>query len=197
MSAVPEASLESIRDGNIHYYADLPEEFDSTGKWTFEQRWADVERFADLRPDDEVLDAGCAEGLITMAVAGRVKSARGIEVQAPRIDAAQRIAADRGLGNVTFECGCLSTAVIEPMGYDVVLFLGVLHHMPADTHVPTLWRLFAATRRRILVKTPMEGVHGLKRLMMIAQVCKEMGFAGEAIKTNDHGGSVFVAERRG
>jgi len=82
------------------------------------------------------------------------------------------------------------------MGYDVVLFLGVLHHMPADTHLPTLWRLFAATRRRILVKTPMAGVPGLNRLMMIAQVCKEAGFAGQAINTNGEGGSVFVAERQ-
>jgi SAM-dependent methyltransferase len=65
-----------------------------------------LRRALDITPRDHVLDIGCGTGQTTrqaarVAVAG---SALGVDLSAPAIAQARRLAADDGLRNITFEC---------------------------------------------------------------------------------------------
>ncbi|MGW0663549.1 class I SAM-dependent methyltransferase [Streptodolium elevatio] len=65
-----------------------------------ERLWA----AADIRPDDHVLDIGCGAGQTTRAAARAAVrgSALGIDVSAPMLEQARRLAVAEGLGNVDF-----------------------------------------------------------------------------------------------
>jgi hypothetical protein len=57
-----------------------------------------VARIIDLRPDDWVLDIGCAEGLISME----------LKVSPARVERAKREAAKRGIKTISFEMGSVT-----------------------------------------------------------------------------------------
>src|SRR5712671_5274088 len=65
------------------------------------ERWAGTEPYIEFRPDDEVLDIGCAEGLIAIELARSVRRVHGIEVIAHRIDIARKFIKEAGVTNLT------------------------------------------------------------------------------------------------
>ena len=74
-------------------------------------------------PSDHVLDIGCGAGQTTrqaarLAVAG---SALGVELSAPAVTRARRLAQDEGLRNITFECADAQRHPFPDRGFDLAI----------------------------------------------------------------------------
>src|SRR6516162_8477797 len=54
---------------------------------------------------DRLLDVACGPGLVVCAVAPHVREATGIDVTPAMLERAQKLAADKGLSNVTWRQG--------------------------------------------------------------------------------------------
>ena len=55
------------------------------GNVNFSDRWDDLKEILDLNPNDTVLDVGCAEGLIAIEVAKKVKFVEAFDKELVRI----------------------------------------------------------------------------------------------------------------
>lgn len=80
-----------------------------------------------------LLDAGCGDGLLTLALAKRHPewTLCGVDLREDLLDGARRRARGRGLGNVEFQAGDL----LRPLpldGFDVVIALECLSEIPDD-----------------------------------------------------------------
>lgn len=135
-------------------YVPPPETETGPGKHSFAARWLDLKTHLPLQPTDEVLDVGCAEGLISMEVASMVKSVRGVELDPGRVEVAQQVKQERKCENVTFECGSVLEMPLGEKSYDVVLFLSVYQQLPHDLRDVALEKVLNAARRVAAVRTP-------------------------------------------
>lgn len=100
-------------------------ESDPTKNNSAADRWWWIGAAADLRPDDSVLDAGCAEGLLTMETARRVARVEAFDYSSMRIEHARRTAVARGIKNIEFSVLDIHDASYAPSTFDVVMFLSV------------------------------------------------------------------------
>jgi len=80
-----------------------------------------------------LLDAGCGDGLLSLALAKRHRdwSILGIDRRDDMLSGARARARGRGLGNVDFEAADL-TKPLPQSGYDAVVALECLHEIPDD-----------------------------------------------------------------
>lgn len=80
----------------------------------------------------EVLEVGCASGEITMDLAAHCTRIHGIDLGAKLIEFARASAAERGIGNATFEkIDAMDPALPVPEGgYDAVTMYSVIHLVP-------------------------------------------------------------------
>ncbi|MEO0586010.1 MAG: class I SAM-dependent methyltransferase [Planctomycetota bacterium] len=141
-------------DGRTYYYQGLVDAEGKEGIWPVQKRWDPVAPHLDLRPTDTLLDLGCAEGLITTHVARSVKHARGVEIQPQRVKAARQLAARAGVDNVTFDEGSIVDTPLPEAGYDVVLCLGIIQHVPVADVSAAIQRTVDAARRQIIIRAP-------------------------------------------
>ncbi|MDY7109421.1 MAG: class I SAM-dependent methyltransferase [Planctomycetota bacterium] len=179
-----------------YYYSDLEEIGGGDGVWDLATRWADVRQHAALRPDDEVLDLGCAEGLIAIEVAKVVRHVHGVELRPERVEAADRIARDRGIDNVTFQCASVADLALEPRSFDVVLFLGVLQHLPREHKLPTLAKALSATRRQVVMRMPLFDPRSPNRATNLAAACQDQDFTLTIYPRHAaRGGNLIIAQR--
>jgi 2-polyprenyl-3-methyl-5-hydroxy-6-metoxy-1,4-benzoquinol methylase len=179
-----------------YYYSDLKEIGGGDGVWDLATRWTDVAELADLRPDDEVLDLGCAEGLITMEVAEKVRQIHGVELRSERVEAAERIARQRGIENVSFECASVTDVQVEPCSFDVVLFLGVLQHLPRQHKLPTLAKALIAARRQVVMRMPLFDPRSPNRATNVAKVCQNLDYVLTIYPRHaERGGNLMIADR--
>lgn len=144
----------TLADGHTYYYAGSVDPTGDQGIWNLDERLADVEPHLDLRPSDRVLDAGCAEGLITLTLAPRVWEIQGMELLPARVERARELAEQRDIHNARFEVGSVAQAVLEPQSFDVVLLLGVIQHLDPAERAPTLKRMLDGAKRRLIVRAP-------------------------------------------
>jgi 2-polyprenyl-3-methyl-5-hydroxy-6-metoxy-1,4-benzoquinol methylase len=179
-----------------YYYEKLEEIGGGDGVWDLDSRWGDVRTFADLRSDDEVLDLGCAEGLVSIEVASRVRRVHGIELRPERVEAARQVAAERGIDNVTFECGGAGTVAIPERSYDVVLFLGVLQHMKREEKMPTLAKVLKAARRQVVMRMPLFDPRHPGRTTNVAHTCQLLNYVLTIYpRYRSRGGNLLIATR--
>jgi SAM-dependent methyltransferase len=178
---------------------------------SFQSRWDEVRRIADLRPRDHVLDVGCAEGLITLEVAKLVERVHGFDVHPSRIAEATRLAADRGLSNATFEVASAVGYPFEPLSYDVSLFMAVWGKPASDLDrtravgADELRAILGATRRQLVMRVNVQQRAGLEpRLEEIIEVCEQKGFDALCFsrharkrESGEAGGNLLIANRRG
>lgn len=84
-----------------------------------------------LRVGANVLDIGCGPGTITLGVAGVVVPGDvvGIDPGADRIDAANQLAKERGIMNVSFKVGDAHDLDFPDNAFDVVYSHTVVHHL--------------------------------------------------------------------
>jgi SAM-dependent methyltransferase len=80
------------------------------------------------RPDDTVLDVACGGGLVARAFAPRVRHATGIDVTPAMLDTARQASAEKGLGNVTWDQGDVTTLPYAEGAFTVVATRFSFHH---------------------------------------------------------------------
>jgi 2-polyprenyl-3-methyl-5-hydroxy-6-metoxy-1,4-benzoquinol methylase len=191
------------------YYKEV-KHFGKTGSWGLKERLDDVLELVDFRPSDSVLDVGCAEGLISMEVAARVARVHGIEPEPQRIAAARTLAKKRRVMNVTFEQGSVLEQRFPAGLYDIVLFLGVYHHLPEDRRDEALIRVLRCAKRLAVIRTSLYGskmeraaaeARGQRPVRILEagfrSICEAQGFE---MRVHDRGGrrvgDLIIATRR-
>lgn len=96
-----------------------------------------------LTPDMVLLDAGCGPGTITLALAGLVGKAVGVDIEPKAVAAANRLAARSGLASLAFVEADVTALPFEDATFDAVFFHAVLYHQSQ----PMLTRTLAEARR--------------------------------------------------
>lgn len=103
-------------------------------------------------PSWEILDVGCGAGNWTFAMAGKAKSAVGIDPDAGRI-ASARQAFTRD--NLSFRTGSGEKMAFSAGSFDAVVFCQSLHHVPAKVQKTALdegWRVLKEGGRLLVVE---------------------------------------------
>lgn len=80
-----------------------------------------------LHKQDNVLDFGCATGILSKEIAADVHSITGIDTSFRMIDIAQEKAADLHITNITYFKSILFDSALRPASFDVVLAVYLLH----------------------------------------------------------------------
>ena len=84
-----------------------------------------------LQPGQHLLDCGCGPGSITLDLAALVAPGEvcGVDVDPSQVEAAQRLAAERGIDNTHFEVASVYALPFPDASFDVVTAVGVLMHL--------------------------------------------------------------------
>jgi ubiquinone/menaquinone biosynthesis C-methylase UbiE len=86
--------------------------------------------FAELRPDDMVLDVACGPGAFVLAAAPRVRFASGVDLTAEMLRQARGFQAERGIVNAAFDFGEAEKLPYAGGSFDLVSCQFAFHHMP-------------------------------------------------------------------
>jgi 2-polyprenyl-3-methyl-5-hydroxy-6-metoxy-1,4-benzoquinol methylase len=127
-----------------------------------------------LSASDVVLDLGCASGEYSLEIAPFVRHVHGIDTSTRMIALAAKKAADRAIGNVTFDATAVFDRSLDAHGYTAVLAFSVLHLV--DELRPVLCRVSALlpTGGLLVSQTPCfrESSLPFKLLLGLAQKAK-------------------------
>jgi len=150
-------------------------------------------RVGELRCTDRVLDAGCADGQVTVDVAPFVAHIHGLDISSRRVAEASQRAAGRGVRNATFETVPIQDYPLESMSWDVSLFLRTWGKGDGTRRLggADLGRVLRATRRQAFVLAGVRRDPG--RLSEILRIFEENGFDGLCFRRPN----LIVANRRG
>jgi ubiquinone/menaquinone biosynthesis C-methylase UbiE len=91
--------------------------------------------FAELAPGDVVLDVACGPGAFTLAAAGRVKFARGVDLTTEMLRHARDAQRDRGIENAAFDRAEAEHLPYAAGSFDFATCHFAFHHMPAPDEV--------------------------------------------------------------
>jgi len=118
-----------------------------------------------LRPDDVVLDVGCANGAHTLAAAGRARRIVGMDYDLRQLGVASAEARRRGVGNVALFAWDLTQAFPFPAAtFDAALFLDVIEHLHPRREVLAEIRRVLRPGGRLLVSGPNRDTRWRRRL---------------------------------
>ena len=103
-------------------------------------------------PDDRLLDVACGPGLVVCALAPYVREATGIDVTPAMLERARKLAADKGLANVTWRQGDVSALPYEDASFTILTTRFSFHHFldPAGV-LREMVRVCAAGGRIVVV----------------------------------------------
>lgn len=80
------------------------------------------------KPGDRVLDVACGGGLVVCAYAPRVAHATGIDMTPAMLERAGRLAAEQGVGNVTWDRGDVTALPYAEGSFEIVVTRFSMHH---------------------------------------------------------------------
>lgn len=95
---------------------------------TNEQALASIVAATQAGPDDTVLDVACGGGVVLCAFAPHVKHATGIDMTPAMLDFGRELAAKKGLANVTFKQGDVTTLPFPDGFFSIVVTRYSFHH---------------------------------------------------------------------
>ena len=131
------------------------------GKWPLDRRQYGLEALEREFSRRSVLDLGCAEGLISRhALEAGASLLHGLEIDETRLNVARNLCADyphaRFWSADLAEWASVHRSHEELLlrEYDIVLYLGVHHHLPPEKRMQTLLGAAACARRFFAVRTP-------------------------------------------
>jgi SAM-dependent methyltransferase len=78
--------------------------------------------------DDRLLDVACGPGLVVCAFARHVRDATGIDVTPAMLDRARKLATDKGLTNVAWRQGDVSSLPYDDASFTIVTTRFSVHH---------------------------------------------------------------------
>jgi ubiquinone/menaquinone biosynthesis C-methylase UbiE len=90
---------------------------------------------AGARASDRALDVACGPGFLTLAFAMACAQARGVDATPAFVERARRVAAERGIANVSFVQGDVNALPEDDASYDVVACRAAFHHFPDPARV--------------------------------------------------------------
>ncbi len=79
-------------------------------------------------PNDSVLDVACGGGIVVCAFAPEVKCATGIDMTPAMLDRARQLAAEKGIGNVSWDQGDVGSLPYADARFDIVVTRFSMHH---------------------------------------------------------------------
>jgi len=91
---------------------------------------AEKVEFAKPQPTDFALDVACGSGAFVLALATRVRFARGIDLTEEMLRQARAFQLERQIANVCFDCGEAEQLPYPDATFDLVTCQCSLHHMP-------------------------------------------------------------------
>jgi len=151
--------LKLIRhDGQRHYTYDPSSGL--YGKWPISQRLSGLEPLLAQAPGLSVLDLGTAEGVIAREFLKRgARVVHGFDVDPGKITIAQALCGK--WRNAVFRCADLSNwdeflrtnCDILQNSYDIVLYLGIHHHLPADSRLKLFSTILKMASKYIATRT--------------------------------------------
>ena len=135
-----------------------------------------IVRVGDLRRTDHVLDVGCADGQVVVDIAPFVAHVHGVDISADRVAEASGRAAERAVRNATFETVPIQDHPLEPMSWDVSLFMRTWGKGAGARRIggADLNRVLRATRRQAFVLAGVK--RDPERLPEILRICEANGF---------------------
>ena len=86
--------------------------------------------FVKAQPTDLALDVACGPGAFVLAIAPRVKFARGIDLTAEMLVRARAFQAERNIANAAFDRGEAEQLPYPDASFDLVTCQCAFHHMP-------------------------------------------------------------------
>jgi SAM-dependent methyltransferase len=87
------------------------------------------------RPDDTVLDVACGGGIVVCAFAPYVRQVTGIDVTPAMLERARHLAAEKGLTNVAWRRGDVSSLPFADASFTIVVTRFSVHHFPEPVEV--------------------------------------------------------------
>ncbi len=105
-------------------------------------------------PDDTLLDVACGGGIVVCAFAPHVRHAIGIDMTSAMLDRARRLAAEKGIANVTWREGDVSSLPWPDGSFTIVVTRFAVHHFPEPEAVlREMVRVCAPGGRIVVVDT--------------------------------------------
>lgn len=104
------------------------EVFNVAPSLTNEQALRNIVAATQAGPDDTVLDVACGGGVVLCAFAPHVKHATGIDMTPAMLNFGRELAAKKGLANVTFKQGDVTTLPFPDGSFSVVVTRYTFHH---------------------------------------------------------------------
>jgi 2-polyprenyl-3-methyl-5-hydroxy-6-metoxy-1,4-benzoquinol methylase len=146
-------------DGRKHYL--LAPELGLHGKWPKESRLQDIDLILPFIAGSDILDIGCAEGLIALRLMQEgANSVHGFDIDPGRIMSAHALAAKHE--KAEFRVGSVVPwddflkrhgDLLRP-SYNLVLFLDVYQHLPMHSRDTILDRLLMMSKNLFAIRTP-------------------------------------------
>lgn len=108
---------------------------------------------AHIEPVRRALDVGCGTGSLVFRLASRAEEVVGVELSPAMVAHARETLAERGLSNVSFVLGDVTTALahVEADHFDLATMVLVLHEMPAEARPLVLVEVARLARRVVCV----------------------------------------------
>lgn len=150
-------------DDRQFHYTDAPE-LGLHGKWPLADRLKDLETVFAACRGATVLDLGCAEGVIARRCLERgAKLVHGLDLELGRVHAASRLCAAWPESHLFIEANLDDWQAIRDAArrvllarYDIVLYLGIQHHLATPGRLATLDDAIAMAGRLFAVRTTPE-----------------------------------------
>ncbi len=145
-------------------YYHLPE-LGLHGKWDPRVRAGGLEPLLERCRNAAVLDLGAAEGIVGYAFGRRgARTLHGFEREPDRVRFAEQLFRRAGLAGATFRTADLADwprfasdhADLLLDAYDIVLFLGLYHHLPAARRAESLRGALGRAREWFAIRTPQQ-----------------------------------------
>ena len=118
-----------------------------------------------LKPDDVVLDLGCANGVHTLTAAARVRRVYGLDADVSQLRVATAAAHRGGIDNVSLVAWDITQPLPFPRAHvDAVLFLDVVEHLEPRVAVLNELRRVLRPDGRLLLSAPHRDTSWRRRL---------------------------------
>jgi SAM-dependent methyltransferase len=109
---------------------------------------------AEAAPGDTVLDVACGGGIVVCAFAPHVRHATGIDMTPAMLEQARRLAAEKGLANITWCEGDVARLPWPEGAFTIVTTRFAVHHFPAPAAVfAEMLRVCAPGGRVVVIDT--------------------------------------------
>jgi glycosyltransferase involved in cell wall biosynthesis len=151
--------LRLIRHDGLQHYYHAPE-LGIYGKWPLDERMKDLHTLLEKAMGLSIIDFGAAEGIIAREFLKKGAAlVHGFELDPYRVAVANTICSDwknvefRSANLSEFETFYQSHSDLIADEYDIVLYLGLHHHLPKKHRKNTLMNVISLTRRYIAIRT--------------------------------------------